>query len=271
MELGIAGAPVYRRAVVGGAAGTAGALALGVPALIAAAQAATTHATTVSLNDTMTTDAAWASFLGTADLVWNHVPTDFYHGAFLGNGGLGAAMYQTGSAKRLTWRLGDSRVRDHQGTGGTLFGNARLPVGDLTLNTTGDVTAVNLRLSLWNAELSGTVTTTSGVLNVRSFVHATTDALVVAVSVKSGTEKVSWTFTAATARSPRLDFKPAPSGLKTNPAPSVSTSGDNGTGTQNLAAGGQTVTKWQSRTESDGKTQTLLATVAHTFPGSTAE
>src|SRR5207237_8005005 len=113
----------------------------------------------------MTTDAAWASSLGTADLIWNQVPTDFYHGAFLGNGGLGAAVYQTGSAKRLTWRLGDSRVRDHQCTGGTLFGNARLPVGDLTLNTTGDVTAVNLRLSLWNAELSGPGTTTSGVLN----------------------------------------------------------------------------------------------------------
>ncbi|OLB78140.1 MAG: hypothetical protein AUI14_14315 [Actinobacteria bacterium 13_2_20CM_2_71_6] len=200
----------------------------------------------------------------------DRVPTSFYQGVFLGNGGLGAAVYQTGSAKRLTFRLGDNRVRDHQGTGGTLFGNARLPIGDLTLNTTGDVTAVSLRLSLWNAEVSGTVTTTSGVLSIRGYVHGKRDVLVVAVSVKSGTEKVSWKFTAATARSPRLDFKPAPSGLKTNPAPTVSTSGNNGTCTQNLAGGGQTVTKWQSRTEADGKTQTLLATVAHTFPGSTA-
>src|SRR5436309_5421876 len=179
------GTPISRRAVVGGAAGTAGALALGVPALVAAAEAATTHATTLSLNDTMTTDAAWASFLGTADLIWNQVPTDFYHGAFLGNGGLGAAVYQTGSAKRLTWRLGDSRVRDHQGTGGTNFGDARLPIGDLTLTTSGDVTGVNLRLSLWNAELSGTVTTTSGVLNIRAFVHGKRDVLVVAASVAS--------------------------------------------------------------------------------------
>src|SRR5437763_363795 len=255
------GTPISRRAVVGGAAGTAGALALGVPAL-AAAEAATT----LSLNDTMTTDAAWASFLGTADLIWSQVPTDFYHGAFLGNGGLGAAVYQTGSAKRLTWRLGDSRVRDHQGTGGTNFGDARLPIGDLTLNTSGAVTAVSLRLSLWNAELNGTVTTTRGVLSVRAFVHGTRDVLVVAVSVKSGTETVSWKFTPAVARSPRLDFKPAPSGLKTNPAATVSGT----TATQNLAAGGQTVTRWQTRTESDGKTQTLLATVAHTFPGRTA-
>jgi len=261
-----------RRALMGGAAAGAGAVALGASTFIADAATSAPAATPAPraagpLNDTMTTDAAWAAFLGTSDLAWTHVPTSFYQGAFLGNGGLGAAVYQTGTAKRITWRLGDTRVRDHQGTGGTLFGNARLPVGDLTLNTTGDVTAVNLRQSLWHAELHGTVTTTAGVLNIRAFICATRDVLVVSAS---GTEKVSWKFTPATARSPRLDFKPAPSGLKTNPAPTVSTSGNNGTCTQNLAGGGQTVTKWQSRTESDGTTQTLLVTVAHTFPGSTA-
>src|SRR5256886_12954578 len=270
MELCMTGTPISRRAVVGGAAGTAGALALGVPALVAAAQAATTHATTLSLNDTMTTDAAWASFLGTADLVWNRVPTDCYHGAFLGTGGLGAAVYQTGRAKRLAWRLGDSRVRDHQGTGGTNFGDARLPIGDLTLNTSGDVTAVSLRLSLWNAELHGTVTTTRGVLAVRAFVHGKRDVLVVAASVQSGTETVAWHFPPAVARSPRLDFKPAPSGLKTNPSPTVSQTTSSGTCTQNLAAGGQTVTQRQSRTEAAGKTHPLLATVPQGLPGTPA-
>jgi alpha-L-fucosidase 2 len=250
--------PVSRRVFIGGAAGAAGAVALGATAFTGTASAAT------GLTDTMSTDAAWSSFLGSLDLAWTHVPTTFYQGAFLGNGGLAAAVYQTGTAKRLTWRLGDSRVRDHQGTGGTLFGNARLPVGDLTLNTSGDVTAVSLRLSLWDAELSGTVTTTKGVLNVRSYVHAKRDVLVVAVTVKSGTETVAWKFTPATARSPRLDFKPAPSGLKTNPSPTVTSSSSGGTCTQNLAAGGQTVTKWQQTAGA------LLVTVAHTYPGSTA-
>src|SRR5205823_6910680 len=126
-----------RRALMGGAAAGAGAVALGASTFVA--NAATSPPRATGLNDTMTTDAAWSAFLGTSDLVWTRVPTTFYQGAFLGNGGLGAAVYQTGSAKRLTWRLGDSRVRDHQGTGGTLFGNARLAVGALTLNTTGDV------------------------------------------------------------------------------------------------------------------------------------
>ena len=195
-----------RRALMGGAAAGAGAVALGASTFIADAATSAPAATPAPraagpLNDTMTTDAAWAAFLGTSDLAWTHVPTSFYQGAFLGNGGLGAAVYQTGTAKRITWRLGDTRVRDHQGTGGTLFGNARLPVGDLTLNTTGDVTAVNLRQSLWHAELHGTVTTTAGVLNIRAFICATRDVLVVSAS---GTEKVSWKFTPATARSRRL-------------------------------------------------------------------
>src|SRR5207247_2581353 len=146
----------------------------------------------------------------------------------------------------------------------------RLPIGDLTLSTSGDVTGVSLRLSLWDAQLSGTVTTTRGVLDLLAFVHAARDVLVVAVSVRSGSEQVAWTFTAAAARSPRLDFKPAPAGLETNPKPVVTTTAAGGTCTQELAAGGQTVTSWQARTEADGKTRTLLATVAHTFPGSTA-
>src|SRR5690349_487303 len=156
--------PISRRALIGGAAAASGAAALTGTQLIGAGTsgAAVTPAATPVLDDTMDTDAAWSAYLGGLDPVWTKVPTTFYQAPFLGNGGLGTAVYQTGSAKRLAFRLGDSRVRDHQGTGGTLFGNARLPIGDLTLATSGDVTGVNLRLSLWNAELSGTVTTTNG-------------------------------------------------------------------------------------------------------------
>jgi alpha-L-fucosidase 2 len=262
--------PISRRALIGGAAAVSGAAALATPELLGTTTADATTAPAAApaaalvLDDTMVGDAAWSTYLGGLDPVWTKVPTTFYQSAFLGNGGLGVAVYQTGSAKKLTFRLGDSRVRDHQGTGGTNFGNARLPIGDLTLATSGDVTGVNLRLSLWNAELSGTVTTTTGVLNIRAYVHGKRDVLVVAASVKSGTEKVSWSFTAAIARSPRLDFKPAPSGLKTNPTATVSGT----TCTQNLAAGGQIVTKWQTRSEAGGTT--LLATVAETFSGTGA-
>ncbi|GAA0606720.1 hypothetical protein GCM10010174_24720 [Kutzneria viridogrisea] len=235
--------PISRRTLLAGAAGLAGSLAFPMPP------------SPPGLEDTMAADPAWAAYLGDLDPVWRKVPTSFYQAPFLGNGGLGAAVYQTGSAKRLAFKLGDSRVRDHQGTGGTNFGNARLPVGELTLSTAGDLTAVDLRLSLFDAELSGTITTSKGVLGLRAFVHATRDVLVISVNPKSGNEKVAWTFTPALARSPRLDFKPAPEGLRTNPPAALAGT----TCTQNLVAGGQTVTRWQG-------TNTLLATVVHSFP-----
>src|SRR5881409_3215274 len=96
---------VSRRTILGGAVaagaavGTAGALGAGV---------GTAHAAAPVLNDTMASDAAWASYLGGLDMVWTHIPTTFYQAPFLGNGGLAAAVYQTGTAKKLTLRLGDS-------------------------------------------------------------------------------------------------------------------------------------------------------------------
>lgn len=68
------------------------------------------------------------------------------------------------------------------------------------------MTCVDLRLSLWNAELSGFVTTTSGVLSVRAFVHARKDLLIVAAVPISGTETAAWTFTPQPAVTPREQF-----------------------------------------------------------------
>jgi hypothetical protein len=267
------GPALSRRALLGGAA--AGALGAALPLTATpamgqtAAPAAATDAPALALNDTMATAKAWTDFLGGLDLVWARVPATFYEGPFLGNGGLGAAVYRR-SGTRLSFTLGDSRVRDHQSAGGTNFGRARLPVGYLTLDTAGDVTGVDLRLSLRNAELSGTVTTSRGVLALRAYVHARRDVLVVSVTPRTGAERVAWTFTPLPARSPRLDFHPAPDGLLTNPDPTVTTTSGGGTCTQSLAAGGQTVTRWRTRSEPGSTAQTLLVTVAHSYPGTEA-
>ncbi|SDI07353.1 alpha-L-fucosidase 2 [Actinokineospora alba] len=217
------------------------------------------------LDDRLAAGTGWRDFLGSLDLVWQSVPTSFYQGPFLGNGGLGVSVYQRSGANRLAFVLGDSRVRDHQAPGGPLWGGARLPVGYLTLQTTGAVTGVDLRLSLWNAELSGFVTTTNGVLSVRAFVHARKDVLVVAAVPASGTETAAWTFTSQAAVSPRQQFYPAqrPADLLSNPAAVTTTTAAGGTCVQDLACGGRTETRWTRRTEADGVTATLLCTVAH--------
>lgn len=231
------------------------------------------------LDDRMRTPAAWRAFLGDQDMLWTRMPANFFEGPFLGNGGLGAAVYQDPSGERLRFTLGDGRVHDHQDVAGpvtnngqtaemsvAVWGEARLRIGYLTLDTVGDVTGVDTRLSLWDAELTGTVTTTAGKVGLRAFVHATADLLVIAVTPDAGEKDLTWTFTPFPAISPRASHNKPPAGLRQNPAPTVTP----GMCVQDLAAGGRTATAWRERTDPDG-TRVLVATVAHTYPGTTAD
>ncbi|WP_460339692.1 glycosyl hydrolase family 95 catalytic domain-containing protein [Actinoallomurus acanthiterrae] len=239
-----------------------GSTAIGTTALgSATADALPTGSTTAAASAPrgMRTEREWAAFLAGSDLSWKRMPGTFYEGPFLGNGAFGAAAYRHPTRQRLTFELGDSRVRDHQDGVGALFGHSRLRIGYLTLETTGDVTGVDLRLSLWDAELSGTITTTAGTVTLRSFVHATRDLLVIDAAPTGG-ETVAWSFTPFPAVSPRLASKPRPAGLKDNPDPVLAADHCD----QDLVAGGRTTTAWHV----DG--HTLLATVAHTFPDRTA-
>lgn len=210
----------------------------------------------------------WSSFLAGQDLVWRRMPVDLQEGPFLGNGGLGVAVYRHPERERLTLVFGDSRVRDHQQAGGVLFGGSRLRIGYLTLETAGDVTGVDLRLSLRDATLSGTLTTAAGTVALRAFVHATEDLLVVTAKATGG-EQVGWTFTPFPAASPRLRFKPRPDGLLDNPDPVLRQDAAGGRCDQDLAAGGRTTTGWLVRLEADGA-RTLLGTVAHSHPDTSA-
>lgn len=113
------------------------------------------------LRDTMTTDRAWEGFLRGQDLLWSKVPTLWYAGPFLGDGLLGTMVYQEPNTQHIRFTVQHGRVQDHRPEFGSGWGTARLPVGHLTLEPVGTITAVDWRLSLWNAELTGTVTTTS--------------------------------------------------------------------------------------------------------------
>jgi len=195
----------------------------------------------------------WRTFLSPADLLWGRIPRTFYEGPFLGNGALGAAVYAVG--RRLSFTIGDSRVRDHQGTGGSLFGDARLRIGRLDIVTEGELLDVDLRLSVYDAELAGTITTSRGSVALRAFTHATRDLLVIVAEPSIG-ETASVSFTSYTAESPRLGFNARPQGLLDNP-PAVL--GDDRC-EQDLAVGGRTTTMWRTLGS------TILLTVAHTFP-----
>jgi hypothetical protein len=213
-------------------------------------------------------ESSWRSVLADSDPVWQTMPKAWYEGPFLGNSRLGSGIYAEPGANAVRFMVQHSEVQDHRPEFGSLFGLGRLPIGYFTLEPVGTVTGVDWRLDLWNAELSGTVTTTAGVLALRALVHNTRGVLAVQVTPDSGEAGFGWTFHPARAISPRAQFKPLPSGYAANPPATVSVHGSGrdaaNAAVQTLTAGGGHTTAWQEVTR--GGTRTLYAAVAHSFP-----
>ncbi|NNN29875.1 Tat pathway signal sequence domain protein [Streptomyces sp. S3(2020)] len=214
------------------------------------------------LRDTMTTDRAWEDFLRGQDLLWSRLPTLWYEGPFLGDGLLGTMVYQEPGAQQIRFTVQHARVQDHRPEFGSGWGTARLPVGHLTLEPVGTITAVDWRLSLWNAELTGTLTTTAGTLTLSALIHD--EVLAVRVTA-DGDEAPTWTFHPEEAISPRKIQEAPPAGYTPNPPWTLRTTTDGTEQTlQPLTGGGQTATSYR-RTGDD-----LLLSVGHSFPSATA-
>ncbi|MFC5218178.1 glycosyl hydrolase family 95 catalytic domain-containing protein [Streptomyces coerulescens] len=263
---------VARRAVLGSALGGAAAAALpGTAHAGEALQADPSAADAPSaraggrpwkLRNTMNGDGAWAGFLRGQDLLWSRLPTRWYEGPFLGDGLLGSMVYQEPGANRIRFTVQHGRVQDHRPQFGSGWGTCRLPVGHLTLDPVGTVTAVNWRLSLWNAELTGTVTTTAGTLTLAALVH---DEVLAVRATADGGERVTWTFHPEEAVSPRKISEAPPAGYTANPPWTTRTAPD---GTeqvlQPLTGGGRTATAYRRGDDE------LLLSVGHSFPSTTA-
>ncbi|MFE4576509.1 glycosyl hydrolase family 95 catalytic domain-containing protein [Streptomyces chartreusis] len=263
---------VARRAVLGTALGGAAAAAL--PGAAQAQEALRADPSVADgsvtrdggrpwkLRNTMTGDSAWAGFLRGQDLLWTRLPTRWYEGPFLGDGLLGSMVYQEPGAGRIRFTVQHGRVQDHRPRFGSGWGTCRLPVGHLTLDPVGTITAVDWRLSLWNAELTGTVTTTAGTLTLAALVH---DEVLAVRATADGGERVTWTFHPEEAVSPRKISEAPPADYTANPPWTTRTAPD---GTeqvlQPLTGGGRTATAYR-RADDD-----LLLSVGHSFPSDTA-
>ncbi|GAA3839874.1 hypothetical protein GCM10023083_84040 [Streptomyces phyllanthi] len=96
-------------------------------------------------------------------------------------------------------------------------------MGHLTLDPVGTITGVDWRLSLWNAELTGTITTNKGTLAFSALIH---DGIFAARVKPEGEEEVRWTFHPEEAVSPRKISEAPPSGYVATPPWTTRTTGD---------------------------------------------
>ncbi|MGW2718849.1 glycosyl hydrolase family 95 catalytic domain-containing protein [Streptomyces sp. NPDC001492] len=250
-----------RRTVLGSALGATTAAALpGAAAAATAPPEASAPGARWRLRNRMDSDDAWAGFLRGQDLVWHRLPTVWYEGPFLGDGRLGSMVYREPDANSIRFTVQHGEVQDHRPEFGSGWGTARLPVGHLTLDPAGTITSVDWRLSLWNAELTGTVTTDKGTLTLSALIH---DGILAARVTAAGEEQVRWTFHPEEAISPRKVQEAPPAGYVANPPWTTRTTGDVEQVLQPLAGGGQTATA--HRRSGD----TLLLSVAHSHPSDT--
>ena len=229
----------------------------------------------------------WPTFLGRHDPVWEQLPRQWNEGAFVGNGQLGLMVYATLDDNRVDFHLGRQDVTDHRKapdrkssmgvTGASVnWDFPRLDIGRMALRPAGKIKDGNLRMDLWNAEITGTITTDLGELKIRAFTPR--DRMVQIIQVNS-TEKTAdgkpadwhWDFLPGNPMSPRAVVFPAQAkqtNYVTNPNPKISRLDGVMTCVQPLLAGGDYATAWSEKRSAGARVSTLLVATANEIPKS---
>jgi hypothetical protein len=162
--------------------------------------------------------------------------------------------------------LSHSEVQDQRAQWEAAIGLSRLPIGYLTLTLAGTVTAVDWRLDLWNAQLTGTVTTTRGSVALTALVHNSRSVLLVTLVPTAGEEAAAWAFQPLPSATTRTIRKPPE--YVANPAPTTGTTEQASWVEQPLLAGGGYTTAWQEKRI--GTWRVLAVNVSYSFPQATS-
>lgn len=211
-------------------------------------------------------DIDWQKFLGQHDLVWEQLPRQWNEGAFVGNGQLGMMVYASLKDNRLDFHLGRQDVTDHRkasdrktsmGVEGAsvMWDFPRLDIGRMALRPAGRIKDGTMRQDLWNAEITGTITTDLGELKIRAFTPR--DRMVQIIQVTS-TERAAdgrplpwkWDFLPGNPTSPRAVVFPDQAKKEnyvSNPNPSITRKDSLNVCTQSLTAGGDYATAWHEK------------------------
>ena len=227
----------------------------------------------------------WQTMLAEHDMVWKRFPKAWDEGPFLGNGEQGTLLRQL-DPKTLRWDVGCSAAHDHRPFEKDdlaekhveVLNRGRLFIGHLTLVTPTDLATCDARLSLWDAEATGTFASENrgGTLAWKTLVHATQPVMYFEFTADGDLADSDFVYVPEQALNPRVERGkklPANKGQKkvrtpANPATEVKTIEGVETAVQNLTAGGQTAVAWfKKRT---GKTTQLWLSVQHSYPESDA-
>jgi len=224
------------------------------------------------------------TFFNRHDMVWDRIPNRWEVAPYTGNGNVGFLFYQArGEAKNvISIYAGRHDYYDHrlphEGHEMLWIYRSRLPLGRFNLESKGDIIGVDLRLGLWNAEMTGTIKTTKGSYAVHGFSHSTTDIIYFETKAQ-GSEAIKITWRPDEPMPPvraTLNRGGGPRGgswdrmrtapMPMPPKPSWSDADDMQFCLQTLYQNrGETTTGWEITGDAAGK-QVLTASIHHSFP-----
>jgi len=228
----------------------------------------------------------WPAFMRRHDMAFDTLPRGWREAPHFGNAMVGSMLYQADDTIRLQVFRAD--VQDHRDDtwGWTAYSRPRLMIGHFSLHPVGKLAGCNWRVDLWNAELTGTITTDRGEIRIRHFVHAEDMAIVTELEPSAGERECRWTWHPAPAKTTRPGYPANESDIEgfarrygthlkdtvkvyqPNPQGRLEERSGVSVWTQDLLAGGQYATAWSEETRGDARTH--VVSIANSFPEATA-
>jgi hypothetical protein len=141
----------------------------------------------------------YESFLSKHDMLWDLVPDKWQTAPYSGNGNIGFLFYQSKESKKnvISLHIGRHDYYDHREAKTKAeemlwIKRSRLPLGHFNLKSKGNITGVEMRLDLWNAELTGSITTSKGKYKIKGFTHSTKDVIFFETDAKNEKVEITW-------------------------------------------------------------------------------
>ncbi|GEM_PF-4995195 len=130
----------------------------------------------------------WPGFLSAHDPIWDRLPRRWEEAPFVGNGLVGALLFVRNN--RLILSIGRSDVGKLDFPGQFKRGN-RMVIGEVQAVFNEDLffSGADLRMDLWNAEITGTLSSNLGVLALRCWAPSGGKSLIIELN---GPEEICW-------------------------------------------------------------------------------
>ncbi|MEZ5104986.1 MAG: hypothetical protein R2757_10860 [Draconibacterium sp.] len=228
----------------------------------------------------------WPVFMAQHDLVWEDLPLQWNEGAFCGNGQLGMMIFVNMKENGIVFQLGRQDVTDHRkaadkkssiGADGAtvMLDYPRLDIGKLILHPAGKIISGTMKLDLWNAEITGKISTDLGEISFTAITHH--ERMLNIVEVTSTEKKGNlylpwkWDFRPGNPASPRVQTRPNQNrnkGYVTNPDPWIQNTGAVSVCVQPLLAGGDYATAWTEKANDNKTNSVLYLSIANEVPKS---